>query len=915
MAVSKARFSLAVVSSLTFCLTSFVASWFFGLSDVVYIYLLDSFSSSDELTYNPIIHEVIPLTLNFVLCIIVAAFILRFSFKALDCWEGPTTVSVTELAKERLDDRVLQLAKVEAIRLLKWESDPIASHSAVNWKHQIPDPPDGPNWPLLARDLFLHALNEVEIPDDGWRDRYDAWVGKVYTSSHNANPLILFAVEQKPTADDIESRLLQFPKDGFPINDAHVYVVFEGSSIAQDKYNLNTHSVEVYSKRALAQLSLRLERYARELINKFEHETLGSTTATLDGTYTPLRVSKKNGEEERYLRDLIDEWIYDKTRRHLAITGEYGQGKSTEMLKFCVDWARNFLDNGAESRPIPLLIELRGHNPSEHDPTQFLGAWSSRFGLNPQLLFDLVRGGHTILIFEGFDELRNAGREYDRYEHFKALWAFAFPGNKLIFTGRPNFFIDETEKNRTLRTKLEYAAGGRPHTEVWEIQRLQFEEIKNVAHGFGASLAGEIVDAVENAGSFFDIVSRPSMLPVVASIWGKIREELRSGQSLTNALLIEKYLNATYQRKRAEIEAAEGQPGRREAGTYLVLPDEVRHFFCLLVVWKMAANDARNTVSRQIFNEVISNSYDRVFKAFQSVGVSGETVEKLRTFEEQFKDESLLDRVTRIQTEVASASLFVDDPVGGDQNLRLPHKQFYEYLIATAALVCLTSKDGAKADCMKNLVGARKTYRILLREPNALRYLYDMKRTTLHEIANLDILVGFLGLYYQVVIEDLPASCGKRLGLGWKEQQVNLRDAPVFGEKGSADFGMYRVYWASVGMMLAILVVAFGFVGIAIRIDSLGTAVTAGITALLFLWAGFLIERQRSVQLQEGFPQVSKFLLFWGPLAAKVKVFFRLIAAYVRDRDNVTVVRLRTVIMEGLKSSVPRKGRQYQQQR
>ena len=59
-------------------------------------------------------------------------------------------------------------------------------------------------------------------------------------------------------------------------------------------------------------------------------------------------------------------------------------------------------------------------------------------------------------------------------------------------------------------------------------------------------------------------------------------------------------------------------------------------------------------------------------------------VKKLRVFEERY-DKSQADRLERASNEVATAGLFVPDAAGGPSNLRLPHKQYYEYILATTA--------------------------------------------------------------------------------------------------------------------------------------------------------------------------------------------------------------------------------------
>jgi len=90
-----------------------------------------------------------------------------------------------------------------------------------------------------------------------------------------------------------------------------------------------------------------------------------------------------------------------------------------------------------------------------------------------------------------------------------------YPGTKVIYTGRPNFFIDEVEKNITLRT---IEIGAYAYTQLWELTPLTIEEIREVADGFGDELGAKIAEATARNPSFFDIVLRPSMLPVVETI-------------------------------------------------------------------------------------------------------------------------------------------------------------------------------------------------------------------------------------------------------------------------------------------------------------------------------------------------------------------------------------------------------------
>jgi hypothetical protein len=236
---------------------------------------------------------------------------------------------------------------------------------------------------------------------------------------------------------------------------------------------------------------------------------------------------------------------------------------------------------------------------------------------------NLVQAGESILIFEGFDELRHAGRAYDRHEHFNSLWAMAYPGTKVIFTGRPYFFLDEVEKNRTLRTT---DTGAFAYTQLWELVELNRDEVERVACGFGKELGRKIMEAAKANPAFFDIVSRPSMLPVVATIWERIENYQRQGSDLTSAILIENYIRAIYERKEYEIHTHQQKDLAAAGASYLNLPREIRELFTMTIVWKMAGQEARNTIRRGVSDDVIREIYNEVIHIGQIDGVETITI-------------------------------------------------------------------------------------------------------------------------------------------------------------------------------------------------------------------------------------------------------------------------------------------------
>ena len=146
------------------------------------------------------------------------------------------------------------------------------------------------------------------------------------------------------------------------------------------------------SQSQLLKSGLKLDNYVRDLLQRFNKDKLGGTNATLKETFVDPHVQRR-GDSTRYpLSTVLAEWLVDSSRRQLAITAEYGRGKSTAMLKFCTDWAMRYVKTGGSEERIPLLIELRGQNPAESDPLTFLSAWAARYALNPKQILNLIEG-------------------------------------------------------------------------------------------------------------------------------------------------------------------------------------------------------------------------------------------------------------------------------------------------------------------------------------------------------------------------------------------------------------------------------------------------------------------------------------------------------------------------------------------
>ncbi|MDE0211271.1 MAG: hypothetical protein OXJ64_15480, partial [Boseongicola sp.] len=577
-------------------------------------------------------------------------------------------------------------------------------------------------------------------------------VGGIHVES-NTTPeqLCLLVFDGPPTEEEVRLRLESAERVFTNIANVHfhgVYPATEGPEIGPSQVTCNGVCVRLASSRNLVFESLDLRHYAREILRRFQQTKAGGTEATLSSSYVELDASSQRGPEEtRALSNVLEEWETESSSRHLAITGEFGQGKSTAMLKYCADWAEDFLGNKNYNRRVPLLVELRGHSPSETDPLSFISAWSARYGLLGEQVLNLIKSGEAVVVFEGFDELRNSGRAYDRHQHFNALWRFAYPNTKIVFTGRPNFFLDQHEQNRTLRSSQTEGAVGEAFTETWRLERLNERQINDACREFSPTVRTGIQEAIASNPDFLEIKSRPSMLPVVATIWGEIEDLRQSGSDITGALLVERYLQAIYMRKEKELEQDRVSHDAPSGSRYLVLPKPVREFLTVSVAWRMSGLDGKNTISRNDIRSMVGEMYEELFTLKRSASVSPEVAEGLAQFEERLSDDTFADRVETITSEICSAGLLVPDPAGGATNLRFPHKQFYEYLICKGFCVIRHLQDSPIATLLLKSSSQKEPFARLWREQNAVIYLTECIGQEVHIAWDKRDLMGLVPVW------------------------------------------------------------------------------------------------------------------------------------------------------------------------
>ncbi len=689
---SKGRVALATISSMAALF--FVFSTTISINPIVLVGALLAGASIAEA-----VAQAQPNTIHIIVvglvCAFIAFYIYRAGTKMVSSCDGPITQSVADLYDSGQQDRVLAIAVKELEYLYSRRPNPIVATGGAP-PLQLADPPSDRPWRLMAVDLLKLDNRDIEVSEQGWSDTAKAWIGRrVEPLSGASKHVLIFADVVRPEASEVTGRIADLTdRDPAAATEVEVIVCVDEDSDYDSKEIRDSGIVVRYISRGhLLLSSLDFGEYCRNLLRRFERDSVPGTSFALQDCYYPLKLyaaveSPGGAQTEKGdavdFDGAIDVWLARSDRQHLVIAGEYGQGKSTALLAMCARWARQYLENPiVPQQRIPLLIELRGRSPSRQGPAELLNEWGMRFDLKGEALLNLVRAGRAVVIFEGFDEVQDAGRLYDRFRHFDRLWQFAFPTAKVIFTGRPNFFVTDPEMRRLLRIDEAAGAAGRAYTKRYDLAFLEKpQEIAEILRAFPRAVREEIVDTYREDERFAEIASRPSMLPIIGSQWERLKSEREKLGELTTGQIIKYFIDFLYQRKEAEIERDSVERGIAREDNFMLMPKIMKHYFTLGIVRKMVASDARNTISRAEFHRTIEMLWDDFSAVFRSGYFANDYEVTARKLNKRFKDFSRTEIIDAVATDVRANGIFVSDPAAGEGNLCLPHKQYYECLIA-----------------------------------------------------------------------------------------------------------------------------------------------------------------------------------------------------------------------------------------
>lgn len=731
----------------TMVLTIFVMILFIVKVDIVNLVI--SILSGDDI-YRALEKSkptVIVSVINVIISIIFASIILSLGYFGIKNYKGPVKSSELDVKKE--DDQNMALyVRSLIISDLKYLIKP---NSVIYQEGRNPYkiiPLSKPkSWNEVALDLLKSSNKDISSKSVPWSDSDKCYILEKTDFIKNTSKQVYLFPLLGNQVNEVNIKTIDRIYNDISVGSEIILCFEDATNEPTEQTTKNGSPFIVTDKITLIEKSTDLSSYAKSILERFqknivlrypESENEKGTSwneLTLEDTYTKLRVSSyctenSHHEAHLYLDELINNWLNQKASPQLSILGQFGQGKSTAMLHFAAIWAMKYLKSRSDlsgtvlskRERVPLLIELRGRSPKDQ-PTGIgiLGEWGHQYGLSGEQLNNLVNSKMAILIFEGFDEVKNAGRKLDRYEHFNALWKFAFKGSKIIFTGRPNFFLDDEERVQFLNSHSDVLSNGSSISSAYSIEFMSTEDINNTLRNVREKLKDEIVSHSVKDPLFMDIAKRPSMLPVVVSQWENIKTSQQTGEKLTSSQIVRSYIVATYKRKDEEV---------RDRGEYQLLPWEIRHFITQALCLDMIYRNDKNTTTPDNIERVVR----KVEPFFNSVYLSKESpphlvaaITKLN-HEKISKDKSYDDYISEISSDVRSNGLLVPDPASGTKSLYFPHKQFYEYILGETYASFYKVPKSQAAIALSKSQGRRyvSLVKACYSEPMSIQYFSDL---------------------------------------------------------------------------------------------------------------------------------------------------------------------------------------------
>ena len=325
------------------------------------------------------------------------------------------------------------------------------------------------------------------------------------------------------------------------------------------------------------------DRYLANIVKNYEIEKY-------DKTYEPLnaksRSNNKSGDVIKILRDFVNEG----KKQLLVLSGDYGTGKTTACRRLSYLLASNLLnDNNGR---IPVFIPLKWYGQSGSS-IALLNRFLQEEGLqhsNVDSLLSMHVAGQLVLVFDGFDEMLRRSTKLARRETIQDLIELCVPNGKIILSGRPGYFSDDSEINTVISRVGITGARDRirqikenlkdPDSNKWlfyDLEPLGPSQIRSFlekqspykSSSSRKKHVDNIMNLIEKTYNLGDLAKRPILLEMIAETVVQKDMSLAINPATLYSLYVDTWL---------QIDADKG------AFRNLISPDD-RRYFSIVLAW------------------------------------------------------------------------------------------------------------------------------------------------------------------------------------------------------------------------------------------------------------------------------------------------------------------------------------------
>lgn len=522
-------------------------------------------------------------------------------------------------------------------------------------------------------DIYKVSLSSTERHNTGkdWHREFNCFISSYGTDEER---IALYCSDKAPNKEELDS-FIDFVKSRSGTF-FKLIVAIEHEEGPKHTEEIKGFKVEYRHKEEMLNQLVNFKGFQNSLRKEFFEGKLPNSDVALTDIYTELSAKHINienevlkpGEQIDRVEKYILEWVLndEHPNEHLALLGEYGQGKSVLSQKISIE----MLKHPDKYHRIPIIIELRGTSPRNMNPLSLLGHFGNVHAISPQALYQLHKEGKLLIILEAFDEMDLVGDTEMLMSHFQQLWQLArTPKSKIIITGRPNLFIDNVRRRRALGINLPRLE--LPYTSAVLLNSMTEVQIANALRSSTEDKRVGILTALQKSGresSFAELAARPSTLYQLSVVWDRKADV--SNEDLNAAAIIGEFLQYNYERQEAKHKANNEKP--------LITVDERGFFMMGIATGMMLDDDYSNQISKQKLTDIVRQLLDNFPKQLPP---HRDASNGLHTDNLLVRLKENKDGFDTVLKDVLASGILVLDLSGSDV-FKFAHKSSMEYLVS-----------------------------------------------------------------------------------------------------------------------------------------------------------------------------------------------------------------------------------------